>query len=77
MSITIMTLFPHSPRRVDAGKVELDGASYLGQPLPFSISQLLWIEVILMGGVEILRNNELDLEKRIYPGVLRACMRVS
>lgn len=53
---------------VDAGKVELDGASYLGFPLPFSITQLLWIEAILMGGVEILRNNELDLEKRIYPG---------
>jgi len=55
--------------RVDAGKVELDGASYLGLSLPFSITQLLWIEAILMGGAEIYRNNELDLEKRIYPGV--------
>nr|7PI5_R Chain R, CP29 [Dunaliella salina]7PI5_r Chain r, CP29 [Dunaliella salina]7PIW_R Chain R, CP29 [Dunaliella salina]7PIW_r Chain r, CP29 [Dunaliella salina] len=53
---------------VDAGKVELDGAQYLGQSLPFSISQLIWIEAILVGGVEVLRNNELDLEKRIYPG---------
>uniref|UniRef100_A0A7S3R4T8 Chlorophyll a-b binding protein, chloroplastic n=1 Tax=Dunaliella tertiolecta TaxID=3047 RepID=A0A7S3R4T8_DUNTE len=53
---------------VDAGKVELDGAQYLGQSLPFSITQLIWIEAILVGGVEILRNNELDLEKRIYPG---------
>ena len=48
--------------------MELDGASYLGQPLPFSITQLLWIEAIAMGGVEVLRNNELDLEKRLYPG---------
>lgn len=69
--------------RVDAGKVELDGASYLGNSLPFSITQLLWIEAILMGGVEILRNNEFDLEKRIYPGVfvfvfsvLLLCLRV-
>ena len=36
--------------RVDAGKVELDGAQYLGLNLPFSISQLLWIEVLLVGG---------------------------
>jgi light-harvesting complex II chlorophyll a/b binding protein 4 len=26
---------------VDAGKVELDGASYAGLPLPFSITQLI------------------------------------
>ena len=54
--------------RVDAGKVELDGAQYLGFRLPFTISQLCWIEAILVGGAEIYRNGELDSEKRIYPG---------
>lgn len=29
------------PCRVDAGKVELDGASYAGLPLPFSLTQLI------------------------------------
>jgi len=53
---------------VDAGKVELDGASYAGLPLPFSISQLCWIEAILVGGAEIYRNGELDPERRVYPG---------
>jgi light-harvesting complex II chlorophyll a/b binding protein 4 len=52
----------------DAGKVELDGAQYLGFRLPFSITQLVWIEALLVGGAEIYRNTELDLEKRIYPG---------
>lgn len=52
----------------DAGKVELDGAQYLGFKLPFSISQLVWIEAILVGGAEIYRNRELEPEKRIYPG---------
>lgn len=56
-------------RRVDAGKVELDGARYLGFNLPFSISQLVWIEAILVGGAEIYRNRELDPEARIYPGL--------
>ncbi len=54
--------------RVDAGKVELDGASYAGLSLPFSITQLIWIEVILVGGAEFYRNGELDSEKRVYPG---------
>ncbi|KAK9825932.1 hypothetical protein WJX81_008374 [Elliptochloris bilobata] len=53
---------------VDAGKVELDGASYLGFSLPFSISQLVWIEALLVGGAEVYRNRELDTETRIYPG---------
>ncbi|KAK9811266.1 hypothetical protein WJX72_000882 [[Myrmecia] bisecta] len=52
----------------DAGKVELDGARYLGFNLPFSITQLVWIEALLVGGAEIYRNTELNLEKRIYPG---------
>ncbi|KAL0338200.1 UNVERIFIED_CONTAM: Chlorophyll a-b binding protein CP29.1, chloroplastic [Sesamum angustifolium] len=53
----------------DAGKVELvEGSSYLGQPLPFSISTLIWIEVLVIGYIEFQRNAELDPEKRIYPG---------
>merc|ERR1712224_132123 len=53
---------------VDAGKVELDGARYLNFELPFSISQLIWIEALAVGGAELYRNGELDAEKRIYPG---------
>merc|ERR1712124_101328 len=53
---------------VDAGKVELDGARYLQFDLPFSISQLCWIEALAVGGAELYRNGELDPEKRIYPG---------
>lgn len=58
--------------RVDAGKVELDGAQYLGFSLPFTISQLLWIEALLVGGAEIYRNSSTNLEERIYPGALAA-----
>lgn len=50
--------------------MELDGARYLNFNLPFSISQLVWIEAILVGGAEIYRNRELDPEARIYPGAL-------
>merc|ERR1711964_592842 len=53
---------------VDAGKVELDGARYLNFELPFSISQLCWIEALAVGGAELYRNGELDADKRIYPG---------
>ncbi|PIA59381.1 hypothetical protein AQUCO_00400334v1 [Aquilegia coerulea] len=53
----------------DAGKVELiDGSSYLGLPLPFSISTLIWIEVLVIGYIEFQRNAELDPEMRLYPG---------
>lgn len=53
----------------DAGKVELvDGSSYLGQPLPFSMTTLIWIEVLVIGYIEFQRNAELDPEKRLYPG---------
>lgn len=55
-------------RRVDAGKVELDGAQYLGFKLPFTVSQLTVIEAILVGGAEIYRNGARGLENRIYPG---------
>lgn len=48
--------------------MELDGATYAGFDLPFSITQLVWIEAILVGGAEIYRNTELDPEKRLYPG---------
>merc|ERR1712224_538989 len=53
---------------IDAGKFELDGARYLDFELPFSISQLCWIEAFAVGGAELYRNSELDTEKRIYPG---------
>mmetsp|Transcript_32226 Transcript_32226/g.38991 ORF Transcript_32226/g.38991 Transcript_32226/m.38991 type:complete len:290 (+) Transcript_32226:75-944(+) len=53
---------------IDAGKVQLEGAEYLGFPLPFSVSQLVIIEVLLMGYIEVARNSELDSEKRCYPG---------
>eukprot|EP00246_Nothoceros_aenigmaticus_P006784 TRINITY_DN199_c0_g1_i1.p1 TRINITY_DN199_c0_g1~~TRINITY_DN199_c0_g1_i1.p1 ORF type:complete len:304 (-),score=45.40 TRINITY_DN199_c0_g1_i1:568-1479(-) len=53
----------------DAGKVELDdGSSYFGLPLPFTISTLVWIEVLVIGYIEFQRNGELDSEKRLYPG---------
>ncbi len=55
-------------RRVDAGKVELDGAQYLGFRIPLTISQLVWIEAILVGGAEVYRNRERDPETRLYPG---------
>merc|ERR1719240_79239 len=48
---------------VDAGKVELDGARYLDFDLPFSLSQLCWIEAIAVGGAELSRNGELDDEQ--------------
>merc|ERR1719197_1394283 len=55
---------------VDAGKVELDGAKYLNFDLPFSISQLCWIEFFAVGGAELYRNGELNTEQRTYPGGL-------
>lgn len=53
----------------DAGKVELvDGASYLGLPLPFDLPTLTAIEVLLIGYIEFARNGVSDPEERIYPG---------
>lgn len=50
-------------------QVELvEGASYLGFSLPFSLTTLIWIEVIVIGYIEFQRNAELDVEKRLYPG---------
>ena len=59
---------PSSTTRIDAGKVELDGASWAGLALPFSITQLIWIEVLAVGYAEFARNAELDPERRLYPG---------
>jgi len=53
---------------VDAGKVELEGSRYLDFELPFTLSQLCWFEAFAVGGAELLRNRELEAEKRIYPG---------
>ena len=54
---------------VDAGKIELEqGSSYGGLPLPFDLTQLCILEALLVGGVEVLRNGELDTDKRLYPG---------
>lgn len=53
---------------VDAGFYELGTTEYLGLNLPFTISQVVAIEVLVMGYIEVLRNSELDIEKRIYPG---------
>ncbi|KAB2596299.1 chlorophyll a-b binding protein CP29.3 [Pyrus ussuriensis x Pyrus communis] len=46
----------------------IEGSSYLGLPLPFSITTLIWIEVLVIGYIEFQRNAELDPEKRLYPG---------
>jgi len=53
---------------IDAGKIELEQAQYLGFNLPFDVTTLTIIEVIIMGYIEAQRNAELDSEKRIYPG---------
>ena len=46
----------------------IEGASYLGQKLPFSLTTLIWIEVLVIGYIEFQRNAELDPEARLYPG---------
>ena len=52
-----------------AVQVELEqGSSYLGLPLPFSVTALTVIEVLLIGYIEFQRNSELTPEKRLYPG---------
>lgn len=55
---------------VDAQLAEIDSASYLGVPLPFSATQLAWINSLAIGGAEVYRNTELDPVKRCYPGGL-------
>merc|ERR1739848_254888 len=56
---------------IDAGKVEMGGAQYFNQGLPFDVGTVSWIEFTAMLGVEYYRNTELDTEKRLYPGGLR------
>jgi len=53
---------------IDAGKVELEQAQYLGNEIPFDLRTLIIIEVLAMGYLEVARSSELDLEKRLYPG---------
>jgi len=53
---------------VDAGKVELEQAQYANKELPFDVTTLVIIETLAVGGAEIYRNTELDLDKRLYPG---------
>merc|ERR1711904_565957 len=52
----------------DAGKVEMARTRYLNFDLPFSLSQLCWIEALSVGGAELYRNRELDTSKRLSPG---------
>ncbi|QDZ25252.1 chlorophyll a/b binding protein [Chloropicon primus] len=52
----------------NAGAEILGGAKYAGLDLPFDVTQVSYVEAILMLGVEVLRNTERDLEKRCYPG---------
>lgn len=55
--------------RNKAGESILEnGGEYFGLGLPFSLTQLVWIEVVLVGGAELYRNSELDTVKRCYPG---------
>ena len=61
----------HYPTPPPLQTAEFANPSYLGVDLPFSIYQLAWANSILMGGVELLRNSELDPEKRLYPGERR------
>jgi len=42
--------------------------TYLGIPVPFSLSTLLAIEFVAIAGAEAQRNAEPDAEKRKYPG---------
>jgi light-harvesting complex II chlorophyll a/b binding protein 4 len=54
---------------IDAAKAELAGApAYAGLELPWSINTAAVLNSLLMGGVEIFRNSELDPERRCYPG---------
>ena len=48
---------------------ELEGTpKYAGLDLPWGLSTAAVLNSVLMGGVELFRNSELDLEKRLYPG---------
>ncbi|EFN53512.1 hypothetical protein CHLNCDRAFT_56266 [Chlorella variabilis] len=53
---------------VAAQTLVYDSPQYAGVELPFSIYNLAIANSVLMGGVELFRNGELDPEKRCYPG---------
>jgi light-harvesting complex II chlorophyll a/b binding protein 4 len=59
---------PPNPLQVDAGKVELEGAQYLGFNIPLDLTTLCVVEALLMGYIEVQRNTTLDPEDRCYPG---------
>ena len=42
--------------------------TYFGVTVPFNITTIILVEVVLMAGVELLRGSEQDGEKRKYPG---------
>jgi light-harvesting complex II chlorophyll a/b binding protein 4 len=52
----------------DAIAVEYAHPSWFGLDVPFGINQLAVANSVLMGGVEVFRSQELDTEKRCYPG---------
>jgi light-harvesting complex I chlorophyll a/b binding protein 1 len=54
----------------DAPLWAVDGgsASYFGVPVPFDVKTIGLIELVLMAGVEVIRNEESDPAKRKYPG---------
>ena len=54
----------------DAPLWAVEGATptYFGVPVPFDITSIILFELVLMAGVEVLRNEEKDGAKRMYPG---------
>lgn len=48
--------------------VVYEAPQYANVGLPFSIYNLAIANSVLMGGVELFRNSELDPERRCYPG---------
>jgi light-harvesting complex II chlorophyll a/b binding protein 4 len=57
-----------SPSFCSLQTVVYNTPQYAGVDLPFSIYNLAIANSVLMGGVELFRNSELDPEKRCYPG---------
>ncbi|KAL4853798.1 Chlorophyll a-b binding protein CP29 [Chlorella vulgaris] len=53
---------------VAAQTVVYEAPQYANVGLPFSIYNLAIANSVLMGGVELFRNSELDPERRCYPG---------
>lgn len=52
----------------DAIGLEYGQPQYANFDLPFDINNLAVANSVLMLGIELLRNSETDLEKRLYPG---------